>query len=118
MEFPDHPFPNGIESYPSSQVVLNFIHSYVTHFGLRDHIKLNHLVIRCRPIEDDRWEVIVKDLPNKSFETIIYDAVIVCNGHHSTPRIPKLPGQNLFRGSVMHSHDYRTVEAFKGKFPI
>lgn len=118
MEFPDHPFPAGIDSYPPSEVVFNFIQSYVDRFGLRDHVKLNHLVIQCRPIEDDRWEVIVKDLPNNRFETLIFDAVIVCNGHHVTPRIPKLPGQNLFKGRVLHSHDYRTAGAFKGNFPI
>lgn len=114
MEFPDFPFPDGTESYPSSDVVFNFFKSYVDRFGLREHIKLNHLVIRCQPIENDRWEVIVKDLPNNHFETMIFDSVIVCNGHHFRPRIPKLPGQSQFRGRVLHSHDYRKAEAFKG----
>lgn len=115
MEYPDHPYPSGIDSYPPSEVVLNYYQTFVAKFGLRDYIKFNHLVIRCQPIEDDRWELIVKDLPSNRFDTLTFDAVIVANGHHVTPRIPKLPGQNLFKGRVLHSHDYRTTEAFKGK---
>lgn len=116
MEFTDHLFPQGTDSYPASSVVLNFIQSYVARFRLMERIKLSHLVIQCQPIEDERWEVVVKDLPNNRFHTIVFDAVIVCNGHHFTPRIPKLPGQNLFRGHVLHSHDYRRAETLKGKF--
>lgn len=110
MEFPDHLYPDGTDSYPASNVVFKFMHSFVTRFGLREHIKLNHLVIRCLPIENDQWAVIVKDLPNDRFETINFDAVIVCNGHYVTPRISKMPGQNLFKGRVLHSHDYRKPE--------
>jgi hypothetical protein len=36
-----------------------------------------------------------------------YDAVVVANGHHSVPRYPSYPGQDTFKGHIMHSHAYK-----------
>lgn len=35
--------------------------------------------------------------------------------HYSVPNIPQIPGLNKFKGSTMHSHDYRQPEPFEGK---
>ena len=43
------------------------------------------------------------------------DAVMVCNGHYTEPRLPALPGQGSFPGLQMHSHNYRTRQPFSGK---
>lgn len=59
-------------------------------------------------------QVIVKDLPNDRIDTVIFDAVLVCNGHYNTPSIPNYPGQKLFKGQQIHSHDYRCPQPFKG----
>lgn len=116
MEFgPDHPYPNGTASYPPQPDVLKYLHSYADRFGMKNHIKLNHLVIRVLPIEDRKWEVIVKDLPNNEFQTLIYDYVFVANGHFSSPRYPSIPGMEDFKGKML-SIDYRLAETFRGKF--
>lgn len=78
MQLPNHPYPNGTTSFPSQEDILKYIHSFADHFDLNEHIKLNHLVIRILPIQNDKWEVIVKDLPNNKFITHIFDAVFVC----------------------------------------
>ncbi|PSC67968.1 flavin-containing monooxygenase FMO GS-OX-like 4 isoform A [Micractinium conductrix] len=44
-----------------------------------------------------------------------YDAVVVCTGHYARPRLPAIPGQDSFLGLVMHSHNYRSPDAFKGQ---
>lgn len=114
MEFPDHSYPNGTISYPYQPDVLNYLQSYADRFDVKKHIKFSHMVIRVLPIENDKWEVIVKDLPNDKFETLIYDVVIVCTGRFTTLRYPSFPGMNEFKGKTLHSHDYRTAEAFRG----
>lgn len=48
-------------------------------------------------------------------ETAIYDAVLICNGQYSEPLIPDYPGMNEYGGVQIHSHDYRSVDRFKGK---
>lgn len=118
-EFPDHHFPiNYTDSFPLQPDVLKFLHSYADRFGLNKYIKFNHLVIRVHPIENGKWEVIVKDLSNDRFITSIYDAVFVCNGHYFAPHIAKIEDSDLFKGKVLHSHDFRRAEAFRGKFEI
>jgi hypothetical protein len=52
----------------------------------------------------------------KRLETVEYfDAVIVCNGHHSVPFIPAICEQQHFQGEMMHSIDYDSNLRFKDK---
>lgn len=44
-----------------------------------------------------------------------FEAVVVCNGHYSEPRVPSFPGQTVFPGRQMHSHNYRTAAPFAGQ---
>ncbi len=37
-----------------------------------------------------------------SVESVEYDAIVVCNGHYSEPRVPILRGQDVFPGLQMH----------------
>lgn len=114
MEVSDFHLPNDTAPFPSQADMLNYLHAYADHFDLNQHIKFNHLVIRVRPIENERWEIIVQHLLTDKFMKMIYDAVIVCNGHFFEPFIPKIDGVNEFRGKVLHSHDFRSAERFQG----
>lgn len=38
---------------------------------------------------------------------------MVCNGHYNTPAFPEYPGQDIFKGRQIHSHDYRCAAPFK-----
>lgn len=48
-------------------------------------------------------------------QTTTYDALVVCNGHYSAPRCPDVSEFEAFPGTVMHSHNYRRNEAFRGQ---
>jgi trimethylamine monooxygenase len=39
----------------------------------------------------------------------------VSTGHFSVPFIPEYPGMGSFPGRIMHSHDFRDAEEFRGK---
>ncbi|EFJ45244.1 hypothetical protein VOLCADRAFT_106057 [Volvox carteri f. nagariensis] len=55
----------------------------------------------------------------------LYDAVVVCNGHYSEPRLPQVRGMygsggsspcdRGFPGEQLHSHNYRSAEKLRGK---
>lgn len=47
-------------------------------------------------------------------EEDIYDAVVVCNGHYSEPKIATIPGLEEWPGRQIHSHNYRRPELFSG----
>lgn len=114
MEFPDFHHANDTTPFPNQPHMLGFLHSYADYFDLNKHIKFSNLVIRVLPIENDKWEVIVRDLVNNVITTNTYDAVFVCNGHFFEPSMPQIQGANDFKGKMMHSHDFRTPDAFHG----
>lgn len=115
MGYPDFPIPSQEKSYISSMDMLKFLNLYADNFDIRKQIKFEHQVLRVRPLKDETWEVIVRDLRNSKYETFNFDSVLVCNGHYHTPTIPKFRGANIFRGVQIHSHDYRHPDSFKGE---
>jgi trimethylamine monooxygenase len=48
------------------------------------------------------------------FQKITFDYVVVSTGHFSVPFIPEYPGMKSFPGRIMHSHDFRDAEEFRG----
>lgn len=116
MEFPDFPFPGRDKTvYEPYSEVLSYYEFYADHFDLKKHIKYSHNVIRVVPIENEKWEIIVKDLVNNIFETTVYDAVFVASGLFSVPHIPEIEGASEFKGKVIHSHDFRDAERYRGE---
>lgn len=114
MDVPDFHLPSDVEPFPSQVKILEYLHSYADHFNLNEHIKFNHWVVRVRPVESDRWEIIVHDLLANKFIMMIYDAVFVCNGRTSEPFIPNIEGAKAFKGKWIHSHDFRSAKEFQG----
>lgn len=53
---------------------------------------------------------------NTATET--FDGVMVCTGHHTDPYWPDpFPGQNAFRGKLVHSHDYKDHKVCETQMP-
>ncbi|CAI5499283.1 unnamed protein product [Closterium sp. Naga37s-1] len=44
-----------------------------------------------------------------------FDALLVCNGHYSQPKIATIAGVDTWPGIHMHSHNYRHPEGFAGQ---
>ncbi|KAK6746691.1 hypothetical protein RB195_000142 [Necator americanus] len=54
---------------------------------------------------------------NKTTE--IFDCVLLCCGHHALPRIPApWPGQDNFKGRIIHSHSYRDHKGYEDKVVV
>lgn len=70
MEFRDCPMPSSPRSYIASDEFLSYLHLYADRFDLVALIKFNYYVIRVRPIEDTKWEVI----KSKQMNLILIDA--------------------------------------------
>jgi hypothetical protein len=47
--------------------------------------------------------------------TELFDALLVCNGHYTEPNVPDIPGAAGFPGVLMHSHNYRRADRFRGQ---
>jgi cation diffusion facilitator CzcD-associated flavoprotein CzcO len=100
LAFEDYPVPAGWPDFPHHGQLLAYFNDYVDHFGLREMITFNTRVDAAWRTADGRWSVTLS-----TGETRLYDALLVCNGHHWNARIPDYPG--VFDGPAFHSHDYR-----------
>jgi thioredoxin reductase len=122
----------------SHQEVLRYLEAYAEEFDLYKWIRFNTSVTNVEPLatsttghtttgntEDKtsskgwpRWQVssVLEENSVKEENSVEeFDAVLVCNGHYSEPRVPQFPGFNIFPGQQIHSHNYRRPEEFTGK---
>lgn len=116
MMFPDLPFPAQEKSFIPASDVNSYLKLYADTFKLQGHIRFQHHVLRVRHLPDtEAWEVIVLNYSERKYDKLSFDAMLVCNGHFSTPSIPHFEGNNVFRGMQIHSHDYKIPHQFAGK---
>lgn len=115
MGYPDLPFIDREDSYITSKDVLNYYNWYAKKFDLMKYIRFEHNILRVRPMPSKIWEVVVMDLPSRECKVLYFDAVMVCNGHQNTPKIPNIVGRETFGGKQIHSHDFRQADDFKGE---
>jgi cation diffusion facilitator CzcD-associated flavoprotein CzcO len=106
--FEDYPMPDEFPVYPSHHETLAYLRAYALNFGLLDKVELNATVTRAERV-DEGWSVQVKGEERPRF----YRALVVANGHHYVPRMPKIAG--TFTGEMMHSRDYRSVKQLADK---
>lgn len=112
--FPGLEFPHDERSYVHRDKFADYLNLYADKFDLRKYIKFQHQVIRIRPLQYETWEVIVRNIPENTFEFKHFDAVFICNGY-SAPHYPAIPGRDVFKGRHIHSHDYRRPQIFEGE---
>ncbi|MFF3214402.1 NAD(P)-binding domain-containing protein [Streptomyces sp. NPDC002886] len=116
MEYACFPMSDAYPVYPSHFHIARYFDAFVDHFGLRPSIAFRTEVTEVGKTPDGRWAVTARSLEDGSSTSRAYDAVLVANGHHWKPRMPRpeLPGAGSFTGSQTHSHHYRTPEPFAG----
>lgn len=107
-EYPDFPMPDHYPDYPSHEQVLAYFKSYAERFDLESYIQFNSKVKSVIKTENQRWEVTLE-----TGEKVLFDYLIIANGHHSVPNHPQLPG--IFTGEYLHSHSYKNNLPFKDK---
>ena len=110
-QFEDFHFSNNVADYPSHDELRQYFQSYAKNFGLYKHIQFNTLVKKCERQEDNNWEVTTICKNKESVE--VFSDLVVCNGHHWKPNIPKYSGN--FNGSFIHSHNYKKAFPFTNK---
>ncbi|MEV6062602.1 FAD-dependent oxidoreductase [Nocardia asteroides] len=112
MEFSDFPMPAHLPNFARHDQIADYFADYVAHFGFGDRIRFRTGVTHVDPRPDGTFEVELS-----TGETVVYDAVLVANGHHWAPRLPEpmFPGTSGFRGEIMHSHAYTEEAQLAGK---
>nr|XP_057943347.1 uncharacterized protein LOC131138446 isoform X2 [Doryrhamphus excisus] len=121
MMFPDFPFEELPRSFLPHQEVRRYLETYCDNYKISPHIRFSTVVEDVKGVvmatggEEERttWEVMSSDGLGCR-RTEMFDSVFVCSGHYSDPYIPDVAGLEKFKGQVLHSHAYRSADAFSG----
>lgn len=128
MGFSEYPFDDAFYARSSSidprrfcshQEVLHYLNSFAKHFNILQYIEFHTRVTAVIPqwsaTKKLTWHVTMTNTTTHDEQTRDFDAVVVCNGHYSQPRVPSYPNQDRFLGTLMHSHNYRKAKDFIGQ---
>ncbi|KAJ1413548.1 Flavin monooxygenase FMO [Sesbania bispinosa] len=114
MSFRDYPFlrtDTDPRTFPGHDEVLRFLDRFADEFGIRELTRFSTRVVRVERMEEE-WVVESLTGGSESVTREVFEAVVVCSGHNTAPRVAEIPGIENWRGYQMHSHNYRVPEPF------
>ncbi|KAK8587895.1 hypothetical protein V6N13_086855 [Hibiscus sabdariffa] len=124
MGFLDYPFVKkqggDPRHFPCHEEVLRFLEDFARDFGLMGLIRFGHEVVRVERVDDASHEWVVESRtretePRWKSKEEVFEAVVICNGNHTEPKIAEFPGRDTWPRLQMHSHNYRAPEQFENK---
>jgi cation diffusion facilitator CzcD-associated flavoprotein CzcO len=101
------PFPPGSPRYVPRQQVADYLESYARQFEIAPSCGEEAVAITRH---DERWETLCRG--GASF---VSRHVVVATGANNVPNVPTFPGQQDYRGRLMHSRDYGDATPFAGQ---
>ncbi|MBW1295563.1 flavin-containing monooxygenase [Aquimarina litoralis] len=104
-------FDTTVADYPSHDELRRYFQAYAKHFKLYPFIQFETKVEHCERISATEWNISIVQNGKNRVEK--FTDLVVCNGHHSVPRIPEYPGN--FSGDFIHSHAYKKSAPFANK---
>ena len=101
MGFLDYPFvkrENGDpRTFPCHNEVLCFLEKFAEEFGLHKLTRFNTKVVRVERMEEkkDEWVVESKSRGSEMVTREVFEAVVVCSGHFTEPKLAEIPGKSF-----------------------
>lgn len=99
-------FPAGTPRYPSRDQMIGYLEGYARRFGITP--RLGAEAVSVRPSDGD-W---LTETANGGYRS---RQVVVATGLNAVPWTPAWPGQERFRGPILHSSEYRNGKPFGGQ---
>ncbi|XP_055932241.1 flavin-containing monooxygenase 5-like [Argiope bruennichi] len=114
-------FPPAKEynNYMRHYEMYQYLMEYWSKYDCLKHVRVNMEVISVKRTDDynetGRWAVTAKSLITNEISTEVYDGVVVCVGHINRPKMAIFPGQDKFKGKIIHSHSLKGVDEYKNQ---
>ncbi|XP_008933767.1 PREDICTED: dimethylaniline monooxygenase [N-oxide-forming] 5, partial [Merops nubicus] len=90
MCFSDFPIPEDFPNYMHNSKIMEYFRMYAQRFDLLRHIRFRTSVCRVAKRPDfpttGQWEVVTESEGKQ--EAAVFDAVLVCTGHHTDAHLP------------------------------
>ena len=81
--------------FPGHKEVLLYLKDFSREFGIGELVRFETEVEYVGLVDGGKWKVRSKKRGELGVDEI-YDAVVVCNGHYTEPRIAEIPGKCLY----------------------
>lgn len=104
---PGLPFSRELPRYPSRAEVVAYLEAYAARFSITP--RFGEAVRRVRVADTGGFEV---ESVRARYQA---RAVVVATGYNRVPNPERLPEQERFRGTLLHSTGYRNGDAFAGQ---
>ena len=104
---PHLPFPDEHPRYVERQQVVDYLAQYAERFHLRPHFGEEADAITR---DQGRW--LTRCRSGLAFLT---RKVVLATGANGRPNRPTFPGEETYRGRIVHSADYRDAQPFAGQ---
>jgi cation diffusion facilitator CzcD-associated flavoprotein CzcO len=103
---PGMAMPRDYPTYPSRAQVVEYLEAYARQFDLRPRFNTNVLRLARG---DEGWRV------ETNAGELLAPVVVVATGIATAPYRPSWPAMEIFRGSIIHSSEYRNATVFAGR---
>ena len=111
MSFSDFPIPDRFPNFMHNTKVQKYFELYADHFSLKKYIRFRTEILSARRASDfvlsGNWILEIEDLETGKKTEETYNALMVCTGHHSHKNVPRFQGDDVFKGKIIHTHDFR-----------
>lgn len=119
MAFSDFPPPAENANFMHNSKLLEYMRMYADKYQLAKHIRFGTEIVNAKRAPDfdktGKWELTIRQLDTGVVTTETFNAVMVCSGHHADKHVARFPGDTEFKGTIVHSHDYRSFEGYENK---
>ena len=106
--FSDYPWPHEADDFPPGHAVEEYVANYASEFGVAGTIAHGERVTEICSHRNG-WALTT----SRGRSRQQFDGVVVASGIFARKFVPPLPGIADFKGTLIHSGDYRNAEMFK-----
>ena len=101
MGFLDYPFVKNeggdLRSFPGHEEVLRYLEDFARDFELVELIRFGHEVVRVERVDEVSHEWVVESRTRETesrweSKEEVFEAVVICNGKHTEPKIAEFSG--------------------------
>ncbi|KAI9115231.1 hypothetical protein K1719_013550 [Acacia pycnantha] len=125
MGYLDYPFvkreSGDQRTFPVHEEVLRFLDGFAEEFGILELTRFESEVVRVELVgerEEEGWLVEWRSRGSESLSRETFEAVVVCSGHNTVPKVAEIPGIENWKRYQMHSHNYRVPDPFEGQVVV
>ena len=119
MSYSDFPAPKKFPNFMHNTKVLEYFRMYASKFNLDRHIQfrteVEHVAKAVDFDETGQWVLNVRCKSTGRERTEVFDAVMLCTGHLASKHVPRFDGDDVFKGTILHTNEFRDHRGFEDK---